>query len=315
MNPIDKYTSTGCKLIHHPEVIRRLQGVKRGTPISLQIAPTSRCNLNCEFCSNSKRESHEDLDFDRLCSYLEQMKGLGAKTVEWTGGGDPTMYKHIDASIKITKGISLKQGLITNGLAINTLEKDTLRSLSWIRISMNGLDYGKLPTFPDRKYFKGTLGFSYVINNKTTPDVLKELDEIVKKIKPAYVRIVPNCLATKEQQVINNNYLSGKVEQMGKPYFYQTKVFKKPDFCYWYLFKPFLLHDGYVYPCSSVVLNDTADRQFHDKYRVCKMEDAYMSYEGPIIAHSAENCTHCVFCEQNQLIESILEPTGMESFV
>ena len=182
MNYVNKYTSTGCKLIHHPEVIRKIQEIKRATPISIQIAPTSRCNLRCEFCSNVKRTNHEDLDPHKLFDFIGTIKKLGAKTIEWTGGGDPTMYTYINECIDLANSLDLKQGFITNGIALDNLDTQSLESLTWMRISMNGLDYGKRAKSPDKKHFSGTLGFSYVMNDKTSPDVLSRLDGIVKDI-------------------------------------------------------------------------------------------------------------------------------------
>ena len=49
---VNTYTSTGSKLVYHGNAIKRIVDHRLGTPISLQIAPTSRCNLNCIFCSN-----------------------------------------------------------------------------------------------------------------------------------------------------------------------------------------------------------------------------------------------------------------------
>ena len=57
---IRTFTSTGTKLIHHPDVVKKLQVDRIASPISLQVAPTSRCNLKCVFCSNANRSKHED---------------------------------------------------------------------------------------------------------------------------------------------------------------------------------------------------------------------------------------------------------------
>ena len=70
---------------------------------------------------------------------------------------------------------------------------------------MNCLDYVNEIDLPE---IKGVLGFSYVINEKTNADVLSRLDEHVKKYKPAYIRVVPNCRATNEEQEVNNRKYS-----------------------------------------------------------------------------------------------------------
>ena len=315
MDNLQTYTSTGSKFINHPDAIREIQVNKRGTPISLQIAPTSICNLNCEFCSNSKREKHESLDISRIENFLKHFTGM-AKTVEFTGGGDPTMYENLNEAISVAYTYGYLQGLITNGLNFSGVSKESLSRLSWCRISLNGLDYGKTPQNPKKLGFNGTLGFSYVWNDKSYIETIHEVKDICESYGGSYIRIVPDCISTVEDQEKNNRYLQGFVDKFGPPFFFQPKTFKKPDKCYWGVFKPFILHDGFVYPCSSVVLNDEAGRTFHNKYRICKMEDFYEEVvDQPMCGFDTENCTHCVFYPQNEMIADLLDMPEMGNFI
>jgi MoaA/NifB/PqqE/SkfB family radical SAM enzyme len=259
------------------------------------------------------RGRDEDLDEDALKELILKLYYYGLKTVEWTGGGDPTIWHSIEELIAWTDFHKIQQGLITNGIELTKrISKKRLDLLKWIRISMNGLDYGVDMIIPE---MQGTLGFSYVMNEKTTNVVLLKLDSYVHTHKPTYVRIVPNCQATDEQQESNNRILAEKVAEMGSPYFYQAKVFHKPEACYWCYLKPFVLHDSWVYPCSSVVLNYDAERKFHEKYRWVKMEDLPSVYANKIRPLPTEHCNHCVFFEQNELIKNIIQPSGMEDFI
>lgn len=310
---LETYTSTGSKLIHHTTAVSRLKFGWRGTPVSVQIAPTSKCNLQCSFCSNVNRENHESLDPAKLKDLISELQTLGAKTVEWTGGGDPTMYEHINDLMTFCESLNLKQGFITNGVALKkNILPENLNRLKWVRISMNCLDYVDDIEIPD---IPGTLGFSYVMNEKTSLSILARLQVYVEKVNPAYVRIVPNCQASDEEQDENNRKLGEEVLKWSAPYFYQPKTFHKPDKCYWGYFKPFILHDGWVYPCSSVVLNADAERSFHDKYRWVKMAELPSVYRRNIRPNPTENCNHCVFSEQNAMVDNLLDPSGMEDFI
>ena len=313
MNKVETFTSTGSKLINHPIAVNRIIRTNRGTPISIQIAPTSRCNLNCVFCSNAKRDKHEDLDLSVIKNILSILRYDGLKTVEWTGGGDPTQYKHINEAIKVAASLGLQQGFISNGVqVISKLFPDSLAHLHWMRISMNCLDYVDDIVLPN---FNGTLGFSYVMNEKSDLAIFKRLDFYIKKYKPAYVRVVPNCQATYEEQERNNERYASFVEKLGEPYFYQVKSFEKPDNCWWGHFKPFLLHNGWIYPCSSVVLNDSAEKQFHDKFKWVHVDDLPKIYEKSMQSFDTRNCTHCVFTNQNNEVENLINPSGMENFI
>ena len=308
----DKFTSTGIKILHHPNVVEFIQR-KLAMPISLQVSPTSRCNLNCSFCSNVNRDKDEELPFEVIGVLLTKLRLLGLRTVEWTGGGDPTLYSQINKIIYFAHITGLKQGFITNGIKIvDNLSSKSLDALHWLRISLNSLDYVKRIEVPN---INGTLGFSYVMNDNTTPETIAKLITYAKMYNPTYVRVVPNCLATDKEQENNNDVFSKMIDDWGHPFFYQAKRFEKPKRCWWGYFKPFALHDGWVYRCSSVVLNYDADRKFSDQYRWCRIEELPDVYKKEMIPFDPVNCNHCVFKSQNDLIDSIINPDGMEDFV
>ena len=306
------FTSTGVKMLHHPNALKQVKkGV--GVPLSLQISPTSKCNLNCYFCSNVNRDKDEQLSLSVIERLIMELQPLGMRTVEWTGGGDPTLYPEINDAISLTYHAGLKQGFITNGIkAKSNLTVESLQRLHWLRISLNSLDYVDEIEVP---IIKGTLGFSYVLNDKTTANTISKLVKYASVYKPAYVRIVPNCLATDEEQKYNNKTYSEIVAGWGHPFFYQAKRFEKPERCWWGYFKPFALHDGYVYRCSSVVLNMDAGRKFHEKYRWCSIEELPDMYKTVMTSFDPKHCNHCVFKPQNDLIDSVVNPSGMEDFV
>lgn len=313
INKVHTYTSTGIKLLRHTDAIYLFSKQNVGTPISLQVAPTSRCNLQCSFCSNVNRDKHEDLEYEEVISLVSKLSKIGLKTVEWTGGGDPTLWEPINEAIKYCNRLGLKQGFITNGVQLNEkIREMPLIYLTWIRISMNCLDYVKEINIPE---FGGTLGFSYVLKGWQDIGTLEKIKKYAEDHKVKYVRLVPNCQATDEEQQENNEHLPTIADRMGEPFFYQKKEFKRPQKCYWCYFKPFLLHDGYVYPCSSVVLNDNADRQFHSKYRWVPMERLVAQYSNTVNSFPTDNCDHCVFFKQNDLLTNLLELNGMEDFV
>ncbi len=309
------FTSTGLKLLSQTNFLDNVFSCQYVSPLSLQVAPSSNCNLGCSFCSNRNRSNGEELDKKVLKVFLKRMWVKGAKTVEWTGGGEPTLFSHLNEIMEDCFNIGYQQGLITNGTRLKHIKTENLDRLTWIRISMNVLDERdeiEIPKFPKSL----TLGFSYVINNRTTEEILNRLKQYVKKYNPAYVRIVPNCQATPEEQEENNKQLAEIVETWGEPFFYQDKHFNTAaDHCWWCYVKPFILHDGYVYPCSSVVLNSDSDERFNEKFRWCHITELPDKYLGHKTDSLKVKCDRCVFGEQNKLLDSLLNPTGMEDFV
>jgi hypothetical protein len=315
-NEIHRFTSTGRKMLRHGALIDLWNnGVPRVQ--SLQVAVTDHCTLQCLFCSVAHREKKYVFDWERLTSATDAFIELGAETVEITGGGDPLCYPEIAAYIEYLLDSEIKVGLITNGIGLNKqIPASLLGCLSWLRVSANVLDYRETIETP-KSYFPGTLGFSYCwTEGISTMEGLKEIKAIALDRGASYVRLVPNCIGTTEEQEKRNRFLSILAGDVGPPVFHQHKDFRKPSVCYWGYIKPFLYCDEYVYPCSSTVLNPDADRKFDESYRWCHWTEARGVWNSPIKSSiDPARCAHCVFSEHNDMLEYALTPQEHEEFV
>jgi organic radical activating enzyme len=311
-DPIQTFTSTGRKLLHEWRFIKAAVEHKQIYPLSIECAPEARCNLNCSYCSNANRTIAESLDPYLLLDVFAAMKRLGAKSIQWTGGGEVLLYPDINMMIKECAKMGYQQGMITNGTMFHKLAKHNLKYLKWIRVSLNeeAFDKIKIPDLPDNV----TLGLSHVYTDDTTPEVIHRINEFIKRCDPKYVRIVSNCLTTPENQERNNRIIASIVKSWGPPYFYQPKEFKQPERCWWFMVKPFILHDGFVYRCSSVVLNPNSEGRFHERYRFCRLEELVDFYQKKSEPYIPDSCSNCVFYPNNMEVDSLMNPTGMEAF-
>jgi len=318
IDSVSNYTSTGMKLLHHPALLNSIKTLKRAMPITLQIAPTSSCNLKCSFCSNSKREQHESLNINDLKELLPKLKKVGLKAVEITGGGDPTMYKRINTLVKLCIDLGIDVGMITNGILLREkLLPNNYKKLKWLRISANALEYVDKIDIPAG--LTGTLGFSLCIHKDINLiETSMRLRDHIDKYKPKYVRVVPDCLPGDNEDAIRDRakqYALVNAKIYNGIFFYQDKVFDTPYRCWWNYIKPFLLHDGWVYPCSSVVLNSGAEGCFHRKFRWVEMADLPSMYNKTMVPLPTHYCDRCVFTTQNKAIDLLINRTGMENFI
>lgn len=106
-------------------------------PISAYIKITSKCMLNCIFCSQSDEEKAE-LDFDFAKHLLNHFKDSGIRYIYYTGG-EPLLYPKNLELIEYGHSIGLKQVMVTNGLLLN--KKDYMKCLEYlvtIGISLHG---------------------------------------------------------------------------------------------------------------------------------------------------------------------------------
>ena len=156
------FTSTGAKYARHWPMIEALRE-GRGAPQSLQVSVTNACNLACIFCSTDERELKQKWDISELIEALTMFRQIGIKTVEFSGGGDPTLYRELPEVVAYCRGAGLKMGMITNGIKLKDLPRETLDSFSWIRVSMVSLDYVRTVDLPQPWPNNTVLGMSYVV--------------------------------------------------------------------------------------------------------------------------------------------------------
>jgi hypothetical protein len=247
---VKTFTSDGSKLMFHEETMRQLRdGV--GRPLVSHIMPTDTCQDSCSFCSVSTRDG-KVLAFQDMIDYLDILLRYGLKAVIISGGGNPILYKcpktgkNFNQLVEAIHERGLEIGLITNGMALRryqcsnthsfreswgTVRPETLDMLTWVRVSMSGLDHERRSVeIPDIDPEKTTLGLSYVFadifdepadkhhGKVSTPGDLITLgssrlslkptwwaadrvDELTEQIgfyvqtyKPRYCRLLPNCL-------------------------------------------------------------------------------------------------------------------------
>jgi MoaA/NifB/PqqE/SkfB family radical SAM enzyme len=176
-------------------------------PVSVEIVPSLDCNLNCANCTYKQNKSKQkNKGKKRLMSMevynliIESLKELDAKSIIFTGGGEPVMNPLWLEFIRQAKNKGFDIGLYTNG---SLLRKKDIKQLleinpTFIRVSLNA---GTPKTHSDMcgysqkesKIFKRiteniitlgkikrklntptTIGIGYIMSEKNH----KELDEI-----------------------------------------------------------------------------------------------------------------------------------------
>ena len=355
----DEFTSRGNKFFHHPEA---LEGLRNGKPkpVVSHIMLTDVCNHKCAFCSVQSRDG-QSLSPDVVKGYVAQLKPLGLKAVILSGGGNPILYKNggwdFNDAVNFLHGEGLEIGVITNGMPLvdykdgggnvrrswKNVHPDTLDKLTWLRISMAGLDHKEKEVFvPDIDPTKTTLGFSYVAHDiyevpeephhgkvstpedmrqwgqpksirtfeERVPELTLEISQYVETFQPRYVRLLPNCL---EPSLIALR--CQRLQQMADAIhpgivFVQYKPPEAPKNCWLGYLHPVLNCDGYVYPCDSCVLNKDAHHKFAVPWRVCRWDEIGELYSKPassLIKDTKKLCPGCVFTRSNEILQGVVD--------
>lgn len=278
-------------------------------------------------------------DFNDLVNFLY---GLGLQIGVITNG--MPMCKWGMAMDRDTGRFFWQADKMGDRVSWKSVRPDTLDKMTWCRISMSGLDFNHKEQevfVPDFNPSKTTLGFSWIMSDAyqepthkhgwvSTPDDIKttmhredgkgmvravdRLPFIEEKIrgyvdmhKPAYVRLLANCL--QPELIPSRHALLDAMGQRINPsvVFSQYKPPRQPQKCWKVLPHPCLNADGWVYPCDSVVLNKTANHQFGSAWRICRAEQIRELYENPSAFNMPDGiCPGCVFSDQVDLIHRVV---------
>jgi len=311
------FTSTTSKLAKHVDRVRLGREEGEWHPVNLQISPTDRCNLECNFCSTWGRQGDE-IPIYNLKKCIDEFMEVGPlMSAEVTGGGDPTVYPDLEELIHHLGDNGLDIGMISNGLLMHRIDPRALERLTWVRVSLSYLDaknyYGsekdrgpkmvkdlKWPEFSDET----TVGFSYVWTQASSDrSVLDRIVALRDRINPAYIRIVPNCQNPLEQEMFREKAAPMIAEVLGKEAFSQTKDYGVHDTCRIGALKPFLNSDGVLYHCSAVPLYKG---YFTKPWDIGPMSEVKDIWPNNFPEMETSNCADgkCFYVAQNRVLDS-----------
>lgn len=284
-------------------------------------------------------------DFNDLVTFLY---GIGLEIGVITNGMPMIQWGRNDGESSWGKGYHE----IERRASWKAVRPDVLDMMTWCRISMSGLDanHKEQEVFvPDFDPSKTTLGFSWIMSDSyeepshkhgwvSTPEDTKTVMEnrkvvyandrlpfieeriryYTEKHQPGYVRLLANCLQPdlipERHRILNE--MAARIDP--SRVFSQFKPPRQPKKCWKVLPHPCLNADGWVYPCDSVVLNQTAGHKFNSQWRICRADQITDLYRDPKAFDMPDGiCPGCVFSDQVDLIHEIVggmptEPIGPE---
>lgn len=332
-----RYTSTGIKFWRHREAMESYRAGGGRSVISTHISPEGACNLRCSFCSVTYRDTHSRISFDRIQRYVADLTSRGLKAVILTGGGEPTLYPQFNELVQWIKAGGLSVALITNGTTADRIHPKTWKCFSWVRVSINVFDGWRDRISVPRAQLRDdcVVGSSFVYSveheavSEAVPidrvDLFRQVAEVATKCGAEYVRVLPNCLLPQDRLIQEHHALRIDIDRLGdRRFFQQYKTHAAPgaSVCHQAYFRPYLSEEpwhvdgepGTVYPCDSVVLNDSI-AHFGKEYQICKPENVLDFMDGKIAQRfdPRKNCSGCVFTGNvNQL--SDWKENGTERF-
>lgn len=282
-------------------------------PIHLQLNPTNKCNLKCDFCSCKNKDDHE-MPIEQALDILQRYSKLGVKAVTITGGGDPLCYPHINRLIDACRHFGhsgMEVGLVTNGILLDTLDKDL--HLKWCRISVDGthlLSKEALRKIQDMPQVDWAL--SYVLYPKRYSNLPTAI-MLANELDMTHIRVVDDILSKEDSLIEPAKELmykypsidTDKVIWQGRKE--STRGCKK---CRIGLIKPNIDPHGNVYPCCGIQYSkNKPDLNFHYDFSLGHdYEDIVYSQK----IFDGSKCDRCYYCQYNQLLGSMIEARGCD---
>ena len=197
------------------------------SPVLIEVDPSNACNHSCSFClsayihfkkyKGTETFSRALMPRDMLMSLCEDFVEMGVRSVNWTGGGEPTLNKHLKEAIEYLGPRGVKMGIFTNGTLLDKWDMfDTMvDNMTWVRFSIDaGTDktyndvrvtsknhdwnkmvsnLKKLIEVNNKKGKKIDIGVGYVISPETYHEIV-EFAEFFSKLDLTYVQYKPEIV-------------------------------------------------------------------------------------------------------------------------
>ncbi len=160
---------------------------KRFKKIYIEI--TNKCNLNCTFCSRTKKPFRE-LSIDEFKTIIDKIKDY-TDYVYFHVQGEPLLHKNLKEFLDICEDNNIKVNITTNGTLINKYVEifNSSKSLRQINISLhsdNNKDNYLDEVFNSCKKISSNIYISYRIWNLNTLKPTKELVDVIDKLAEYY---------------------------------------------------------------------------------------------------------------------------------
>ena len=299
------------KLLRHKEFVDQ-----KKTPISAQLILTNRCNLRCVFCVNKKRWGPIEMTKEEAFSALEELKELGTKAIEFTGGCEPTMHPNFSEILKYSINLGLTSALVTNGVKLTSIDKEILRKLDWIRISINASrDLYKKIHGADA-YDKVMDGLEHIINlnisnkgvscifcNQSTLEDVQKLIDDLQRFKLDYFRFSIDVFSDLKFSISPSNLHSESFPIL----IHSDRPTRIPKTCNIFYYKPVIDCSGLVYPCCT--------NMHREVLALGKVKDLKKIIADKNIKLDLSKCQWCIYGEANDFIEEMEKPIKNENFI
>lgn len=336
---------SSLKAAWHIERIADLRAGKDIVPTHVQIVMSDLCNQNCHFCAyrmdggfatekfadaEGNKNPNRMIPAAKVRELLDDCAALGVGSIEFTGGGEPTVHPECMELIRYAQGLGLETGLVTN--AVRMKDHPALHDLMWLRIS---LDAGNAETYERIRQSKAWpkvmeslkmvggftgkrpyIGVGFVVTRENYKE-LPEACRIVKEAGIPYVRVSAMFSTGGELYYVGIEEQIDEYRRQAKLLedstfkvvdFFSARIDdlkqKAPDyaFCGEQQFVLYIGGDQHVYTCCTNAYTKHGDIGDLSKQRFSDWIKTHRRYD-----FDARSCHHCQFNSKNSVIAFMID--------
>ncbi|MCK5624959.1 radical SAM protein [Candidatus Pacearchaeota archaeon] len=324
-------------LLHFEKVAQFLKTGDTNGPIFMEINLTNNCNLACYWCISENFRGDESLKIRPLERFFKDFKEMGGKALTFSGGGEPTLYKHFVRATESAKENDLELGLMTNGVYTNKYNSSIGNNFEWVRFSLdtiNEKNYKRcknhnavqkvLKNINTLKEYPVNVGVNCNIGDNLNVKEVKDLVKWFIKKKPAdYLQFRPilHRYFKKENSLINEKAWDYLDTIRGTPLinfsddkFKDIKENNKFPFrnCIGHFFEPILNATGEVQVCmyhpkdDNFTFGNIYDQSFKEIWKSDKRKKAIKYTKNFDYVKGCQFC--CKLTEPNKLLDFLSHP-------
>lgn len=169
-------------------------------PKSIDINPTAKCNLACEFCWGPDHNIPDGLNTNQWKDAIKLFAQNGTSAIVFTGG-EPLIRTDIGELVKFSKDQGMRVTLSTNTLLLKKKASQVLPFINEVGIPLDGStkENNSIMRVGNTRAFKASLEAMDLLSTEY-PEIEVTVRTVVSKVNKDDIRNIGNLLEGKEGQ-------------------------------------------------------------------------------------------------------------------
>ncbi len=277
------------KVAHHKGKLYTLRKGRLISPVFVQWDLTNKCNNNCSFCFYkitplTDWNDNDEMPRDMMFRVIKELKEMGVKAIEWTGGGEPTLHPIHKDIFREGERLEFEQALVTNGTMLDNEDFEIIKKFEWVRFSIDAATSETYEKMKETDLFDTAIrnmkrllemrdkdcivGFSFIVCRENYKEILAAT-KMAKDMGCDNIRF--SLAMTPSRETLFENIWDDCLAELHLAKSEETKDFRVfefsnrinmlardilSDYCGYHHFVGVIGSNGSIYPCCKLKCNN-----------------------------------------------------------